>query len=102
MAGITNGIISKIAYGTPAGIPGNSTTNVRLYPNPARETLSVDTAGAVLPMQARIYDLSGKLLQSATIEYDQQRIDVSALSSGLYLTEISNENGNFRQKIVID
>jgi glucose/arabinose dehydrogenase len=102
VAGITNGIISKIAYGTPAGISGNSTTNVRLYPNPARETLSVDTAGAVLPMQARIYDLSGKLLQSATIEYDQQRIDVSALSSGLYLTEISNENGNFRQKIVID
>jgi glucose/arabinose dehydrogenase len=102
VAGITNGIVYKIAYGTPANTINQSITNIKLYPNPAKENLTVDTAGATLPLQARIYDLSGKLLQSTTIQQDQQRIDVSALSSGLYLTEISNTNGISRQKIVID
>ncbi len=102
VAGITNGIVYKIAYGTPASTKNQSVTNIKLYPNPAKENLTVDTAGATLPLQARIFDLSGKLLQSTTIQQDQQRIDVSALSSGLYLTEISNANGISRQKIVID
>lgn len=102
VAGITNGIVYKIAYGTPASTMNQSITNIKLYPNPAKENLTVDTAGATLPLQARIFDLSGKLLQSTIIQQDQQRIDVSALSSGLYLTEISNANGISRQKIVID
>jgi glucose/arabinose dehydrogenase len=102
VAGINNGIISKIAYGTPAGTISQSMANVKMYPNPAKDNLTVDTAGADLPLQARIYDLSGKLLHSATIQQDQQRIDISNLSSGLYLTEITSSNGISRQKIVID
>ncbi|MFP5439767.1 MAG: PQQ-dependent sugar dehydrogenase [Bacteroidia bacterium] len=102
VAGINNGIISKIAYGTPAGTISQSMANVKMFPNPAKDNLTVDTAGADLPLQARIYDLSGKLLHSTTIHQDQQRIDISNLSSGLYLTEITSGNGISRQKIVID
>lgn len=102
VAGISNGIVYKIAYGTPASTVNQSIANIKLYPNPATDNLTVDTAGAELPLQARIYDLSGKLLHSTTIQQDQQRIDISNLSSGLYLTEIANGNGISRQKIVID
>lgn len=102
VAGISNGTVYKIAYGTPAGIAGANLSSVKLYPNPAKDNITVDTAGAALPLQAKIYDLSGKLLHSATIQQNGQRIDVSAFSAGLYLTEITNGNNVNRQKIMID
>jgi hypothetical protein len=102
VAGISNGTVYKIAYGTPAGIAGANFAAVKLYPNPATDNLTVDTAGAALPLQAKIYDLSGKLLHSITIQQNGQRIDVSAFSAGLYLTEITNGSNVSRQKIMID
>lgn len=63
---------------------------IRVYPNPATDYINFDLP-ADQPYSISIYDLSGKLvLQKNNV---RGRIDVNALSPGVYVTEVSNRSG---------
>jgi hypothetical protein len=71
-----------------------------LYPNPVAETLFINTTFNQ-DLQASIYDLSGKLLQSNTIDATQTQIDVGQFKSGVYFVVFENKSGEkIRRKFV--
>ena len=56
------------------------------------------------PMEATLYDLQGKRVQSFTVPAAQDRVEVSceALPTGIYLLKIQTPNGIYAEKILID
>lgn len=70
-----------------------------LYPNPATNVVTVlaNTANA----KWKLYDLTGKLVQSSTLSAGENHLDISANPSGLYMALVT-ENGNIvaRDKLV--
>lgn len=83
-------------------VKGNPTSSLepeqepfRIYPNPATSYLFVEAARAF--DRAIIYDNLGRIMDQH--EYDQQ-IDVSNLSSGLYLLVLEEGNERYFQRFV--
>jgi predicted esterase len=79
-----------------------STSNFRIYPNPAGNALFVD-AGAAHIQKINVLDISGKILQSTEVRnfHDAQvPIDISNLPKGLYLLEIVTENAIKTEKFM--
>ena len=63
----------------------------RLYPNPAREQLTVETNDASSIYQLEIIDMLGKKVYNTEIQKMGQ-IDVSALATGTYLVKLNSNS----------
>lgn len=73
----------------------NSTLDeFKLFPNPARDVLNLETGGNVGDVLS-IYDHMGKLKKQVKIEYDRVVINVSELPRGLYLIGLGNKKVKF-------
>ncbi|MFM2018561.1 MAG: hypothetical protein RL007_2217, partial [Bacteroidota bacterium] len=65
----------------------NSSNSISFYPNPAHDIVNVNV---IDPTAYNIYATDGSIVLSGTTT---GRIEVSCLSSGLYLLELRDENG---------
>ena len=81
-----------------SGLPANISTNNRLliYPNPAKNSITVE--GISKDVEFRILDVMGRNLNSGRLSINQNRIDVSELTAGIYLLQL----GNRIERIVIE
>ncbi|WP_400077499.1 LamG-like jellyroll fold domain-containing protein [Winogradskyella sp. R77965] len=62
---------------------------ITLFPNPANQTLNI--VGADM-MNAKVYDLSGRLIKSVTVNDNQ--LNVSSFQSGVYFIKMIDIQGN--------
>jgi len=77
-------------------------TLFNLYPNPASDivTLNIDnTINADFTLN--IYNVTGELVSSETLRQNQQQINISDLSNGIYMVEIKSKEWNGKQKLII-
>ncbi|WP_405604450.1 endonuclease [Polaribacter sp. Asnod1-A03] len=72
-------------------------TGFKMFPNPVANKLYFNTTEDV---SVNIYNLIGKLIQSSEISSTNNNLDVSNLSSGIYLVKISNGNQFITKKIM--
>ena len=63
------------------------------YPNPTKDLLHIDLQNE---LSGKITDLTGKTLMNVTTK----DIDVSSLSAGIYLLDITSEGKSYRKKII--
>jgi len=68
------------------GISTQSTRAARIYPNPAGQSVTIETLLAGLPFS--ISDLSGRGILEGKLDNLSQTIDISAFPSGIYLVKI--------------
>ena len=69
-----------------------------MFPNPVQGNtvfFSTDKQGTV-----QIYNILGKLIKTKTISIDNNKIDISSLSKGIYLVKINLENQMITKKLV--
>jgi len=73
-----------------------------LFPNPANNivTLNIDYTKDIVP-KLNIYNLMGSLVRSETLKQNQQQINVSDLSNGIYMIEIKSKGLKENQKLII-
>ena len=64
-----------------------------VYPNPTQSILNIDTEQE---FSASLYDLSGNLLLTSTLK----TLDLSSLSSGIYILNIISDDRRYTRKIV--
>lgn len=76
-------------------------SEVVVYPNPARDVVWVGTASSDVIDSYSIYDTSGRLIQTRKFDYGQKQIDVSALSEGVYLLQLSSNGSVVTKRIRI-
>ncbi|MCK4671249.1 MAG: T9SS type A sorting domain-containing protein, partial [Candidatus Aegiribacteria sp.] len=81
-------------------------TGISLFPNPCRETANVLLPAGTEGATISLYDTSGRLISKTSISNCQNtvQIDVSSLSSGLYLLKVSvngSLNGTFSRLLTV-
>jgi hypothetical protein len=59
------------------------------------------TLDVLKPTVMSIYDLNGKIVVNSNLDYGIQNIDVSNLSSGIYLVNFRNSEGNSSNKKIV-
>jgi hypothetical protein len=80
--------------------PTFNENTVSLYPNPVQNILNIqNTANNLSKIQ--IYDLNGRLLQNHALQINEVTLDMSQLTSGVYVVVLENEMGHqISRKIV--
>lgn len=73
-----------------------------IYPNPAKSVLYINSKSAVRDaMSIRIYNTSGAVVYSASMQNEYEQVDVSALNSGVYFLQIVSDTHNAVQQIIL-
>lgn len=91
IGGINQGV-SLFAYELAdlAGVSENTVNTLSVYPNPATNVLTI-TTDAQLIERTSVYAVNGQLMFTNT--ENDRTIDVSSLSSGIYVLQIQTANG---------
>lgn len=74
-----------------------------IYPNPVSDRVNISQDRAFeqgVTSEVSIFDLSGRMVHSATLQKDQQQVDVSNLGAGSYIIRVMSGD-DFSQKILI-
>lgn len=80
--------------------------DIRVYPNPVSSVVHIEVkAKSPVNYTVMLFDLSGRLvresLQQAGTGISRTDLDVNGLMPGIYLLRLTNGNGSFVQKLVI-
>ena len=78
---------------------GENTLNVEVYPNPAKHDLVYIVGGNHEPMDAKLYNLEGRLILSEEIKNNS--INISKLSSGVYMLKIISNSKSKVVKLIV-
>ncbi len=72
--------------------------HIKIYPNPVNGALLfVDVQNQT---QIEIFDLTGKPILKTTVDSQHSAMDISTLSSGIYIMNLQNTHGQYTRKIV--
>lgn len=87
------GSIYKVIDNTPMSVDSNELNNLVLYPNPAKNTVSLRSENFEIESVA-ILDLNGSLINNYNTSNNKNLVlDVSSLNSGVYFVKITAVNG---------
>jgi hypothetical protein len=70
-------------------------SNFKIYPNPTEDYITI--TGSV-GLVVSIYDLSGKLMQTAVLTQEKNILNITELSKGIYLLK-NNTNEKFHKLV---
>ena len=90
--------IRLVPEGIQAGDTITQTDYINIYPNPASGFVIITNA---LGWNLKLYTLNGRLLKQYMIERESYRLNLSGLSSGLYLLRFENDEGVITRKLII-
>ena len=94
-------IIDGVLLPNLTSIEENNNLNVLVYPNPAVNVLNITLNSNEL-FNLTITDLNGKQILAERISSISNMVDISNLSSGMYLLRIANSNVHSTTKIQIN
>jgi PKD repeat protein len=73
--------------------------NLRIHPNPASETLSIEVAGITI-QEVSLFDLNGNLLSRISASDSQMQVDLTGFPAGTYLLKVKTVKGELTKKFV--
>lgn len=106
-AGTGNVEIDEIRVGqnwtevTPStlSVAQNNISGLKVYPNPAKNTLYV-TSASFAEKQVELYDVLGKVALSTKVT--NQAVNIASLPKGVYVAKITEEGKTATRKVVIE
>jgi hypothetical protein len=85
------------------GINDYYQNQIKVYPNPATNFIYVKSSLNLQSLGFEIYDINGRIVKSGEELFNQQlSINISDLSSGLYILNINNNDFETNYKIIIE
>jgi hypothetical protein len=88
---------------TTLGIQGNTLENsIRIYPNPAKNEVTIAKNKAISLENVTIYDITGRLINTVDLKNmgEKQTIEISQLESGVYFLQINSEKANITKQLI--
>lgn len=85
----------------PVSISGKSSTGIHVYPNPAHLYVDIESDGAIIE-SVTLTDLSGKEILITKGSNEDLRINLSDLSSGIYILRIVTSEGLSFEKLIVE
>lgn len=98
MISFTGGSFSKTVfsfYEATLSLDKPEISTIGVYPNPASSIVNIDNAYQVESLQ--VYDVFGKLVSS---NINDNSLDITNLSSGVYMLYVKTDKGVFQQKLI--
>jgi hypothetical protein len=71
-----------------------------LYPNPANETVLIETNNFISGTMMNICDLNGQILTKKSIQNEKTLLDISNLTPGVYFVKLFNDITVSIQKLI--
>ena len=85
-------------YYSPTVVAEMETGAVQLFPNPADQSLNIETEGMT---RVTVYNMLGQLTYDAEVDGNVMKINVSEWSEGLYLVKIHSIAGQLTHRVSI-
>jgi glucose/arabinose dehydrogenase len=103
IASLYTGEIFKITDAT-LGTNSFESANFKVYPNPAKGEVFIESSDSNFPTEITIFDIQGKLINiQKTQNLSKNIINTKFLTSGIYLMNIKNNlDATFTHKLVIE
>jgi spore germination protein YaaH/PKD repeat protein len=99
--GCPNDTASQTIHVGVQGITEPGTMNLRLYPNPASDGVTVDADGTITSVA--VYDGAGRLVQVLNTPGTTVYLPLDGLSSGAYVVHVQLETGEMvRERLVVE
>lgn len=92
--------VSVIGGGT-AGVNDILTAKLSVFPNPANDMVTISNGENILINSVEVVDINGRIVKSSQFDgVTEAKINISNLSSGLYMMNISSDKGTATKKIM--
>lgn len=106
LTGCNSGGMRLYTQYTSVGIPSadaSSAFNFSLIPNPSNEfsLLNIQSEGMNEAFRVSISDISGRILSSSVTMQKQMQLNLTALSSGIYIVQISGKGHTSAKKLIV-
>jgi hypothetical protein len=98
----TNGIPDYLDNAVALSFNKFNALSFKLYPNPAKDLVTIQLANFNDSYTIELIDIRGKLVYTKAINSDMSELNISALKSGLYFVKITNGISSKVEKLVID
>lgn len=73
---------------------------VKIYPNPASNSFTIETT-ATQKQTVQVFDITGKLMQTQTMQNGKAIIDASSLAQGVYNVSVTGNEGLVNKRVVV-
>jgi len=97
--------VVRIPLGVISGIKQVENEKFRIYPNPAKQQVTIETSGLNGETKITISDMSGKLIQTYQLKNSAQTkvsIDISSFEKGSYIVNLYSDNKKYSQKLIVE
>lgn len=94
-----NGKIYKINTSSLSTKNPKPKIKIKVYPNPAENTLNIEIAGQISVQKICLTDMQGRLVKEYTGDFS--KLDVSNIAAGNYFLQIYSGSGKATKKILI-
>lgn len=106
LVGNIRGGLSLYTTDLPSGQMVNTNeigqTKIKIFPNPAKNWLSIHIEQANDFERVQLLDINGRVLQTQLINSTSQQVRLTQLPSGLYFVQLLGEAGTITRKIVVE
>jgi hypothetical protein len=93
--------IDKVNVGLPLGIEDHLATQFSVFPNPSSDIVNLTNSANVLMNSVNITDINGRTVKSMNLNgVSNAQINISDLASGMYMMNISSDQGTATKKII--
>lgn len=91
-----NGGADKVALTSTSdfsvlGLAKENQLDFTVYPNPVRDDLNIQLPTGTKIAEIAVFDMSGKLIRNATISAQNTKVNVSELSTGVYILKLNSD-----------
>lgn len=79
----------------------SSVSQFSVFPNPAADIINIKNSDGALANKVNISDLNGRTVKTVLLDnVSDAQVDISDLSSGVYMLTVTSDKGSFVKKIV--
>jgi hypothetical protein len=76
------------------------TFDFSVYPNPANDVVNISNSTSAIISNVEMTDLNGRVVKNITLNATEGQINISDLSTGVYMMNVSSDQGTSTKKII--
>ena len=93
--------VDDIVISNTTSVADNNKSNFSVYPNPAKDIVTIEGGTAGRAMSVNVYDMMGKLVKQSPHNTGKVNIDLSSQTNGTYIIKVVSGSDTHQEKITI-
>lgn len=77
-----------------------STVDFSVYPNPSNDVVNISNSTNAIISTIEMTDLNGRVVKNVSLNATEGQVNISDLSTGVYMMNVSSDQGSITKKII--